>query len=434
MEEDKFDKLLKELSELRKSHRESEDKLTTSLKEFRKEVSSVQEKTAKDLAQKISKSNYTFQKKGHEHQFHFNSGVQETIATARSELEKLAMDPSDKDALSKVDACLDEGTKALQKRQKHIMIADTSDWGAVRHYEADLLADNSDDEKRIKRAKKASKKEAESAGYTSAPPRKRRGGGQGGYRRRRPQWVDQPGPSRRDAYQPPPLMAMGPQYQYRSPMGQYPNVQNRNNRPRVLGPCFSCGAYGHLAASCGAKDRQYPWYQPVVSSAADVFNFVDQSDCGTCVNGTAAGSTKQSTSGTCVDSLAAGTADHKKCVDSLASKTAKHKESVDSLAAGTADHKKCVDSLASLTAKHKEPVDSLAAGTADKECVSMSSIMQQGHMTDTGSFQASNELCLEAALKFWEVESSVLQITDVQGRLRDNIAFGKMFFMPLPQF
>ena len=130
---------------------------------------------------------------------------------------------------------------------------------------------------------------------------------------------------------------------------------------------------------------------------------------------------------------------------------------VDSLAAGTADHKKCVDSLASLTAKHKEPVDSLAAGTADKECVSMSSIRQQGHMTDTGSFHkaegdksvmselheslsnsvhglASNELCLEAALKFWEVESSGLQITDVQGRLRDNIAFGKMFFMPLPQF
>ena len=173
-------------------------------------MNTAQEKTAKDLSQKITKSGYTFQKKGHEHQFTFNSGMQESISSARSELEKLAADPSDKDALAKVDACLDEGAKALHKRQKHIMIADSSDWDAVRHYEADPLADDSDDEKKIKRAKKESKKELETTGVTY---RKRRGGGHinGGYRRRRQQsFMDQPGPGyRRDVYQPPPLMATG---------------------------------------------------------------------------------------------------------------------------------------------------------------------------------------------------------------------------------
>ena len=64
---------------------------------------------------------------GHEHQFNFNSGVQESIASACNELEKLMSDPSDKDALSKAEACLDEGSKALLKRQKHIMIADGLD-------------------------------------------------------------------------------------------------------------------------------------------------------------------------------------------------------------------------------------------------------------------------------------------------------------------
>ena len=53
MDDDKFDKLMKEMSEIQKSHCEAEGKLATSLKEFRKEVNTVQEKTAKELTQKI---------------------------------------------------------------------------------------------------------------------------------------------------------------------------------------------------------------------------------------------------------------------------------------------------------------------------------------------------------------------------------------------
>ena len=42
------------------------------------------------------------------------------------------------------------------------------------------------------------------------------------------------------------------------------------SRPRVLGPCYRCGGFGHLAESCPVKDKittAYPLYQPVVSSA-----------------------------------------------------------------------------------------------------------------------------------------------------------------------
>ena len=39
-------------------------------------------------------------------------------------------------------------------------------------------------------------------------------------------------------------------------------------RPRVLGPCFKCATWGHLAANCPAKNRvAYPFCQPVISTA-----------------------------------------------------------------------------------------------------------------------------------------------------------------------
>ena len=54
-----------------------------------------------------SSNSYQFQCKGHEHQFNFNSGIQELIAAARSESAK--MSPGDeKEILKKVDASLDK--------------------------------------------------------------------------------------------------------------------------------------------------------------------------------------------------------------------------------------------------------------------------------------------------------------------------------------
>ena len=51
---------------------------------------------------------------------------------------------------------LDEGMKSLEKRQKHIKVADWSDfgWSTVEHYDSHPLADDSDDEKHLENAER----------------------------------------------------------------------------------------------------------------------------------------------------------------------------------------------------------------------------------------------------------------------------------------
>lgn len=75
--------------------------------------------------------------------------------------------------IKKVEASLDEGSKALATRQKHIQLADHSEygWATVKYYEADPLASNSEDEKCIKKAEKEAQKDADKR----ASAKKRRG-------------------------------------------------------------------------------------------------------------------------------------------------------------------------------------------------------------------------------------------------------------------
>ena len=141
---------------------------------------------------------------------------------------------------------MDEGAKALATRQKHIQLTDHSEygWATVKYYEDDPLAANSDDEKSIKKVEKEAQREIEKK--VSVKKRK----AFTTYRRPRVNLypTEQPGPSsRRD-------------------VGQTP-ATSYQNRPRMLGPCFRYGAFGHLAASCTAKERPYSFCQPVVSSA-----------------------------------------------------------------------------------------------------------------------------------------------------------------------
>ena len=213
------------------------------LTDLKREVQSVQEKTSHELAQKISKSSYQFKRKGNEVQYSFNSGIEESISSAQRELRKITpVGEEQKEAWKKVDGFLDEGIKSLEKRQKHIKVADRSDygWATVEHYDSHPLADDSDDEKRLEKAEREAGRAAN---------KRRREGGATAKRKR--VWSDTGGPSdRREpqaAVPPPPL-----------PQGQ--------SKPRVLGPCFTCGGFGHLARTCPKKSL-YPLYQPVVSSA-----------------------------------------------------------------------------------------------------------------------------------------------------------------------
>jgi len=102
--------------------------------------------------------------KGNEHQFNFNCGVEDAIASAKMELLKLKPTNSSMlEAVRKAELCLPEGSKALTTQQKHIKITDRSDlsWATVNHYMADLLADCPEDEKEITKSENGARKDLE---------------------------------------------------------------------------------------------------------------------------------------------------------------------------------------------------------------------------------------------------------------------------------
>ena len=90
----------------------------------------------------------TFKKKSHEKQFKFNATVMDKTEEATAALQQTPP------AVEKANTSLEEGMTSLKTRQKHIRIADRSEygWAAVEEYVEDELVDGEDDEKRIQRA------------------------------------------------------------------------------------------------------------------------------------------------------------------------------------------------------------------------------------------------------------------------------------------
>ena len=123
--EEKFDALLAEFrrfqDEVCQFRREVEDKLDTSVAEFKHEVNQAQERTNQEVARKIGNSMYQFKKKGHEHQYRFNCEVVEAISSAQADLSKLKPENTvQKTALDSAGTKLEQGMKALATRQKYI--------------------------------------------------------------------------------------------------------------------------------------------------------------------------------------------------------------------------------------------------------------------------------------------------------------------------
>ena len=75
----------------------------------------------------------------------------------QEELKKIKpSDAKETEAIKKVHNLLDEGITVIEKRQKHIKVVDSSEfsWATVQHYDNHLLAADSDDERRLKKAEK----------------------------------------------------------------------------------------------------------------------------------------------------------------------------------------------------------------------------------------------------------------------------------------
>jgi len=64
--------------------------------------------------------------------------------------------------IKKAEILLDESLTTLEKRQKHIKVADLSEfrWSTVKHYESHPLAADLDDEKHLEKAKKEAERAA----------------------------------------------------------------------------------------------------------------------------------------------------------------------------------------------------------------------------------------------------------------------------------
>lgn len=76
--DEKLDELMEEI---RQSKREVEEKIA----DLKSEVNLAQQKTSQDLAKKIGNSSYQFKRKGNEHQYHFNSTIEEALCSAKDE-------------------------------------------------------------------------------------------------------------------------------------------------------------------------------------------------------------------------------------------------------------------------------------------------------------------------------------------------------------
>ena len=86
---------------------------------------------------------HKFKRKANEDQYKFNLKLAGTFDSAKSAAEK--------SNLEKVKSDLEKGEKMLVERQKHILLADKSEygWSTVEEYKQHDLADDSEDEKRI---------------------------------------------------------------------------------------------------------------------------------------------------------------------------------------------------------------------------------------------------------------------------------------------
>lgn len=190
-----------------------------------------QEKIAQREFKKIkteSKASNSFKFKGNKLQFEFNASLIDVINTA---IESL----NDAD-LSGVDSSLQSAIDLLQKRNKAIRFADKSPagWAAVDEYESDELADDSEDEKRLRKAEKRALEKIKAKKFAKRSSQNTKFLGQ-----------SQPN-----------LSVAVNKYSgqsYAQPLIQ--PFRGFRRQPNPTDKCFSCGQRGHWSTQCSSGSK-----------------------------------------------------------------------------------------------------------------------------------------------------------------------------------
>ena len=181
---------------------------------------------------------------GNKIQYKFNSDLEDTLKQIRWGV--------DNGKFEYVHECISEAEEKLKSRNKLIRIADSSEggWETVRQYEASPLADDSEDESRLKRAesrairKKNQKRpitNRKTARYSPYPSNAPTGAST--------TWKDSPGNSL------PPFQRQDHSFRvYRGLPTKGP----------FSGACFACGSFSHFRKNC----PHIAWEQPSTSTAS----------------------------------------------------------------------------------------------------------------------------------------------------------------------
>lgn len=124
------------------------DVIKQQFSQLKTDIRNDNEKTLDIVNKKLGskKDNVELRYEGNKRQFQFNSEILEDIDTIKNKI--------DSSSIEDVEECLDKITNKLIHRNKLIKMADRSEggWSTVYEYEKGDLAENSDDEKKIRRA------------------------------------------------------------------------------------------------------------------------------------------------------------------------------------------------------------------------------------------------------------------------------------------
>ena len=175
----KLDALLASFDTFKDAQLKSQQMLEEKLRKFEVDLESTKESqeeaTERTLKQIKRDRPLQFQWKGHEEQYRFNADVQDHVASASRQLEKLAPPEKEKPILEKAIKELQEGASSLAERQKHIRLADQAEngWDAVAEYIGYSFADDEKDNRKMDSSDRSAgvKKWRKAAANTQEPKR-----------------------------------------------------------------------------------------------------------------------------------------------------------------------------------------------------------------------------------------------------------------------
>lgn len=203
--------------------------------------------TTKNLSKKVKKVENSFNFKGHQIQYEFNSDLQDNI-------EK-ALDCIRSRRFHKAESALNDSLDSIRKRNKHIRIADKSEggWKTVQEYLSDDVASDSEDEKKIRAAdsRAVKKLKASKAEKKSTNARKRPAEAAGSAAQ-----VSHNGGN-----------TAHPSYGMQPFRGSGRSGHAQGQKAKTGDQCYNCGFFGHWARDC-KKDARATGYNGNRGSSA----------------------------------------------------------------------------------------------------------------------------------------------------------------------